>query len=243
MSTGKLETLARPLYQQVVDIMMRRIADGQWKSGQMLPSEPKLAVELGVSPGTVRKALDQLAAEQLVTRRQGLGTSVAVSTRKDMLYRFFKLIDKTGQRFMPDCEELGRNVVAPNKFFSGLFNLKGKEKVISVLRRRARDDDPIMTERVTLPIPLFKGLDKREAQLPTTLYDFFETDFGLKVLRAEEKLTAVIASQEDVELLNVREGSALMVIERTTFTFNDQIIEHRLSRMSTDNHAYLSELT
>jgi len=209
----------------------------------MLPSEPKLAVELGVSPGTVRKALDQLAAEQLVTRRQGLGTSVAVSTRADMLYRFFKLIDQTGQRFMPDCEEVWRKVQTPNKSFTDLFGLKAKEKITCFLRRRTNGADAIMTERVTLPMPLFRGIEKLEGALPTTLYDFFETDYGLKVLRVEEKLTAVIASPEDIELLNIEEGTALLAIERTTYTFNDQVIEHRLSRLSTDNHAYLSELT
>ncbi len=238
-----METLARPLYQQVVEIMMSRIADGHWKSGQMLPSEPKLAQELGVSPGTVRKALDQLAAEQLVTRRQGLGTSIAVSTREEMLYRFFKLIDASGKRFMPDCEELSRKVQASNKFFSQLFGLKPKEKIISVLRRRVSGDHPIMTELVTLPAPLFSGLEKLKGDMPTTLYDYFETDFALKVLRVEEKLTAVIASPEDVELLHVKKGTALLVIERTTYTFNDQVIEHRSSRLATENHAYLSELT
>lgn len=223
--------------------MMTRIAEGHWKSGQMLPSEPKLAIELGVSPGTVRKALDQLAAEQLVTRRQGLGTSIAVSTRADMLYRFFKLVNSSGERFMPDCEELMRQVETPSDFFSKLFGLKPKSKIISVLRRRLKGGESIMTELVTLPLPAFRGIEKLSDPLPTTLYDFFETEFNIKVLRVEEKLTAEIASPEDVKLLNVPIGSALLVIERTTFTFNDTVIEHRLSRLSTDKQAYLSELT
>lgn len=243
MSTGTIETVARPLYQQVVDIMMRRIAEGHWKSGQMLPSEPKLALELGVSPGTVRKALDQLAAEQLVTRRQGLGTSVAVSTREDMLYRFFKLIDESDGRFMPECEEISCRVEKATEFFVKLFSLKSKSKIIRVLRRRHNGDQPIMTELVSLPLVSFAGIDKLPDSLPTTLYDFFETDYGLKVLRVDEKLTADIATPEDVELLGVAAGSALLAIERTAFTFNNQIIEHRISRLSTSNHAYLSELT
>jgi len=243
LPTETVETLARPLYQQVVDIMMRRIAEGHWKSGQMLPSEPKLAQELGVSPGTVRKALDQLAAEQLVTRRQGLGTSVAVSTREDMLYRFFKLIDDAGGRLMPDCVELSRAMKKPDAFFTALFAAKPRSKILQVLRRRNNGDQPIMTERVTLPLASFSGLDKLAGPLPTTLYDFFETEYGLKILRVEEKLTADLATQEDVKLLDVAAGSALLAIERKAFTFNDQIIEHRLSRLSTRNHAYLSELT
>jgi len=243
LSAGKLETLARPLYQQVVDIMVRRIAEGKWKSGEMLPSEPKIALELGVSPGTVRKALDQLAADQLVTRKQGLGTSVAVSTRADMLYRFFKLIDTSGARFMPDCEEVMREIVTPDQEMKNLFNLKSKAKVANFLRRRNSDDRPVMTEMVTLPLPLFKGLDKLKNPLPTTLYDYFENEYNLKILRVEEILTAVNATNEDAKLLNVKKGTALLAIKRIAYTFSDQPVEHRLFRLLTENHAYLSELT
>src|SRR6478672_7519758 len=67
----------RPLYRQVRDVLVKRIADGVWQAGQMLPSEPDIAADLGVSPGTVRKALDEMTAENLVVRRQGRGTYVA----------------------------------------------------------------------------------------------------------------------------------------------------------------------
>jgi len=243
LPTGNTETLARPLYQQVVEIMTRRIAEGHWKSGEMLPSEPKLAEELGVSPGTVRKALDRLAAENLVTRRQGLGTSVAISTREGMLYRFFKLIDGSGKRFMPDCRQLSKKVVKANARSRGMFGLAKEARVARFLRLRTADELPIMIETVTLPLPLFNGVDKLEEPLPTTLYDFFESEFELKVLRVDERLSAENATAEDAEHLGVDAGAALLVIERTAFTFNDQAIEHRQSRLSTANHAYLSELT
>lgn len=243
LPTGNSETFARPLYQQVVEIMTRRIAEGHWKSGEMLPSEPKLAEELGVSPGTVRKALDRLAAENLVTRRQGLGTSVAISTREGMLYRFFKLIDGSGARFMPDCRQLSKKVTKANARFRDLFGLAREARVVKFLRLRTAANVPIMVETVTLPLPLFVGVDRLDEPLPTTLYDFFESEFELKVLRVDEKLSADTATAEDAKHLGVDVGTALLVIERTAYTFDDQVIEHRLSRLSTTNHAYLSELT
>ncbi|MFO0452679.1 MAG: GntR family transcriptional regulator [Pseudomonadota bacterium] len=61
----------RPLYRQVYDSLVRQIAEGAWRPGEALPSEQALAARLGVSQGTVRKALDTLAVEKLIERRQG----------------------------------------------------------------------------------------------------------------------------------------------------------------------------
>ena len=61
----------RPLYRQVRDILVKRIADGVWQPGQILPSESEVAADLGVSQGTARKALDSLTADHFVVRRQG----------------------------------------------------------------------------------------------------------------------------------------------------------------------------
>ena len=97
----------RPLYRQVKDVLMRRIADGVWAAGGALPSEPDIATDLGVSHGTVRKALDELAAENLVVRRQGKGTFVARHDEERILFQFFKLIPDSGERKFPDSRILG----------------------------------------------------------------------------------------------------------------------------------------
>src|SRR3954454_13988688 len=96
----------RPLYRQVRDTLVRRIADGVWRPGQLLPSEPELAVDLGVSQGTVRKALDEMTAENLVIRRQGRGTFVAKHDDARMLFQFFKLVPDKGERQVPDSKVL-----------------------------------------------------------------------------------------------------------------------------------------
>ena len=79
----------QPLYKQVYDVLVRRIAEGAWRPAEALPSEQALAAELNVSQGTVRKALDALVAENLVYRRQGKGTYVAEHTQEHALFRFF----------------------------------------------------------------------------------------------------------------------------------------------------------
>src|SRR3979490_1967836 len=88
----------RPLYLQVRDLVLERITSGTWKAGAMLPAEVDLARELGISSGTVRKALDALEAEHVVSRRQGKGTFVNDSTAQALAGRYDNLRSKNGQR-------------------------------------------------------------------------------------------------------------------------------------------------
>src|SRR5918912_1275476 len=91
----------RPLYRQVRELLVRRLAEGVWQPGQLLPSEGQLAAELGVSQGTVRKALDALTAERLLVRRQGRGTFVAEHDEHGT-FHFFKLMPDAGTPSFPE---------------------------------------------------------------------------------------------------------------------------------------------
>lgn len=93
MGIPTLHATPTPLYRQVKQILLQRIASGAWRPGDLVPAEPKLGQELGVSPGTVRKALDELASENLVVRQQGRGTFVATHTPTSSLFHFFRLVD------------------------------------------------------------------------------------------------------------------------------------------------------
>src|SRR6478609_6436556 len=100
----------RPLYAQVRDALVKRLVDGVWLPAQMLPSEFELAGELGVSQGTVRKALDALAAENLVVRRQGRGTFVAEHDEARILFQFFKLLPDSGKPTFPESKVVSARI-------------------------------------------------------------------------------------------------------------------------------------
>ena len=87
----------KPLYQQVKDLLIERLIGGYWRPGDLLPSEMQLAEQLGVSQGTVRKALDEMTAGNLLVRRQGRGTYVAEHDQEHALFHFFKLTDRRGR--------------------------------------------------------------------------------------------------------------------------------------------------
>ena len=103
-----------PLYQQIKGLILQSLQQGEWKPGEAIPSEMELAARFRVSQGTVRKAIDELAAENLVTRRQGKGTFVATHAERQVQYRFLKLLPDAGdaseegpaQRTILECRRL-----------------------------------------------------------------------------------------------------------------------------------------
>src|SRR5215212_7020340 len=146
----------RPLYRQVRDVLVKRIADGMWQAGQALPSEPEIAADLGVSQGTVRKALDAMTAENLVVRRQGRGTYVAKHDDARILFQFFKLVPDSGERSFPDSRVLdARKHVDVNA--AEILGLKAREFVVRIDRVRLIRDEACVTEQIHLPAALFPG--------------------------------------------------------------------------------------
>src|SRR5258706_2679685 len=91
----------RRLYAQVRERLIERIRSGEWKPGQLIANEFEIAAEFGVSQGTARKAIGDLASEGLVVRRQGRGTFVVEHTPAHVLFRFFNLFDEAGAGAIP----------------------------------------------------------------------------------------------------------------------------------------------
>ncbi len=244
MSASESEAAPRfePLYQQVRQILQDRIASGDWAPGALLPAEPKLAEQLGVSPGTVRKALDALALEKLVVRHQGRGTFVSAQTPDSALFHFFSIIGADGQTAIPDSREISREVTMATADEKRRLGLSGKAKVLRLDRERALGGEAAMVERVVIPLALFPDLGKSEEALPNTLYDLYQHRYGVTILRADETLRAVPAGGRVARLLGVSAGTPLLEIDRTAYSFEDQPVEWRASLLNTAHFAYRNVL-
>src|SRR5436190_44350 len=101
---------AGALYKSVRAAMTSSLARGEWKPGDLIPSEFALAERFGVSKGTIRRALDELVAEKILVRRQGSGTYVAIHSRDRALYHFFHLASRDGKKELPVRELLSYRV-------------------------------------------------------------------------------------------------------------------------------------
>lgn len=232
----------RPLYSQVYETIVKQIAEGVWKAGQSLPSEQALAAQLGVSQGTVRKALDALAIDKVIDRRQGKGTYVAELTQERSLFRFFRLSRPDGARAVPTSgdETVKRRKIRQPE--AQALSLDSGAEVIEIVRTRFADERPIAHERIVLPVEYFPGLD-RLAPLPNTLYALYQRNYGINIVSTEEKLRAVAASRDDTRRLGLRAGTPLLEVERVAVAVDGKRVEWRLSRCDTTTLVYAVTLT
>jgi len=234
----------QPLYRQVYEVLVRRIAEGTWRPGQTLPSEQALAAELGVSQGTVRKAMDSLAAENLILRRQGKGSFVAEHTQEHALFRFFRLARPSPDR-EPVTPQLGRTGVrarAANRSEQLRLRLAGGADVIEIRRTRLIDETPTINEKIILPASLFPGMERQEA-LPNTLYSLYQNVFGISIAFAREELRAVLADKRDAAALDIAVGAPLLQIDRIGVALDGRRVEWRTSRCDTRNLVYAVDVT
>ncbi|MEQ8966004.1 MAG: GntR family transcriptional regulator [Azospirillaceae bacterium] len=232
----------RPLYRQVHDLLRRRIAQGHWRPDDPLPSEGRLAVELGVSQGTVRKALDDLARENLVVRRQGRGTFVAAHSVERSLFHFFMLCGDEGERRLPTSRLLDCRRGLAGEAERARLGLPEGASVLRIDRLRLLGERPAIVERVVLPAALFPDLGNGGEAIPNTLYDLYQRRFGVTVARATERLKAVAATSDEAEQLSVVPGAPLLEIDRLALDLDGRPVEWRLSRCLTDEVHYASVL-
>jgi len=208
-----------PLYQQIKLLITRSLQQGEWKPGEAIPAETDLAARYRVSQGTVRKAIDELATENLLVRRQGKGTFVATHAEEQIQYRFLSLAPDDGkprgmERHFIDC----KRIRAPAPVARAL-DLKGVEGTILVRRTLLQDGRPVVFDEIWLPALMFKGLTaERLTDNIGPMYSLFETEFGVRMIRAEEKIRAVAADAAAAEVLAVAPGTPLLSVERLSFT-------------------------
>ena len=232
-----------PLYQQIKALMTRSLQEGEWLPGAAIPSEIELAARFKVSQGTVRKAIDELAAENLLVRRQGKGTFVATHAEEKVQFRFLRLTPDVGEpggmeRRVIDC----RRQRAPAELARAL-QLRPNDAAIQVRRLLSFRGAPVVLDDIWLPASLFKGLTaERLSGYRGPMYGLFESEFGVRMIRAEEKIRAVAADPASAVLLGLEAGSPLLSVERLSMTYGDKPVELRRGLYSTASHYYRNEL-
>ena len=227
---------ARPLYLQVRDVLVQRIVVGHWKPGATLPNETQLAQQLGISIGTVRKALDLMEVERIVTRRQGRGTFVNDYASAETTFPFSMFHNDEGLRISGDKRgrSMTRDVASPEE--AARLGLRRGDEVIRIERVRAHQGQTFMTEVCYLPAKYFTR---------------FPEDFGsyrlsalaqlnaILVGRADERVDIVPAKETDARDLDVAEGTPLLRLDRVIFSDHEEALEWRVAHCFMRNERYL----
>ncbi|WP_175781862.1 GntR family transcriptional regulator [Burkholderia anthina] len=228
-----------PRYQQLRDDLVRRIAAGEWAPEQAICTEAELSQFYGVSTGTLRKAIDLLVADGVLTRTQGKGTFVRRPRFDSSLFRFFRFKSVDGKPVRPTAKVLSREVVKPNEAIRSALRLAQYEEAIHLTRLRLIDGQPVLSEEIWLPRARFEAL----ATLPLEdfedlLYPLYERICRQIVASATEILNVEQATEGDAALLHVNSGSPVILVRRVAADFSGMPIEWRTTRGAASEFQY-----
>jgi GntR family transcriptional regulator len=232
-----------PLYKEVKIRLTRSLAAGEWKPGQAIPSESRLAERFNVSIGTIRKAIDELVAERILLRQQGRGTFVATHTEDRTLFYFFHIVGKDATRELPVTELLSFRKARASAMEEERLRLSRGAATFRIQNLLKLGGRPVVFDEITVPADRFPDLDENAfAEREGTIYGLYQARYGISVLRISERLSAAPASARAATLLDMTAESPALVIKRVAYTYDDTPVEYRVSWVNTDRHEYSSDL-
>jgi GntR family transcriptional regulator len=233
-----------PLYQQVKQHLVQRVLRGEWRPSELLPSEMKLAHEYSLSQGTVRKAIEEMAQEGLVSRQAGRGTFVTSHAGNYRPFRFHKLFSDSGQRIANEQVTFVhvRRQPVGQRAGAGL-GLKPKAPGVECLRLRDLDDRPVLVEEIVLPERLFEGVATMlEEEKPPSIYLLLERHYNVLVTRVLERVRARIATEREADCLGLAAGTPVLEVERIAYSLGGEPVEWRIMVGETSRIHYASPM-
>ena len=239
MPTNHFST--RPLYLQLRDALAERVAGGEWRPGAAIPNEGDLAREFGVSAGTMRKALDLLEDEHLLTRRQGRGTFVNDQSSEELAIRFCNVRKADGRRIVSQFRDLKISEETADEMERARLQLAPKDRVFRAHRVRLDKDRPFMVETLSVPAALFPDLAKANAAALPHVAELAQRH-GILLGKAEERVSVETATTDIAKALEIEVGAPVVVLDRVVFGLDRRPVEWRMGRCHLAGGHYLAEM-
>ena len=234
---------ANLLYRQVQIALTRKLAAGDWKPGDAIPSETTLAREFRVSIGTIRKAVDALVAGNILLRQQGRGTFVAMHTEDRTLFYFFHIARKDGGKELPVHELLSFSKARAEPAEAERLDLGRGTPTLRMRNALKLGGRPVILDDIVVPAALFPGLNEAIYRArDNTIYAFYQARYRINVIRISERLSAEIPPASVAAALGVPANAPVLAIRRVAYTYNNTPVEYRVSWLDTREHEYLSDL-
>lgn len=246
---GMLKTSAeapafQPLYRQIKLLITQSLVSGEWRPGEPIPSEIELANRYSVSQGTVRKAVSELADENLLIRFQGKGTFVASHAEEGSKFHFLRLTPDRGELKQLTAQLIEFRRERADAASARLLGLPTNGGVCLIRRVMLLSDRATVYEEVRLPARRFKGLTAAVIERhECMLYSMYEVGFGVRILHADERIRAVAAPREVAASLSLPAGAPVLLIERVAFTYAEEPAELRRSWCDTRDYHYRNRIT
>lgn len=227
-----------PLYRRLYQAFAEEIARGAWMPGDSLPAETRIAEIYRIAPGTVRKAIDELADRQLVDRRHGQGTFVTRPNFDNAMLRFFRFRDDRGGPVLPESRILTRAIIETPGWLSDRWPIPERE-LVHLRRQRSWEGAVRLVEDIFLPVPLFRPLiTADEAEIGPLLYPAYERLCHQVVYGIEEDIVIRDATDADRQVLGLAAGDLVVEIARLARNAVGAPLEWRLSRAEARRFRY-----
>jgi len=231
-----------PLYQQIYQLLRTKILSGQWHPGDMMPSEVDLMDQYQVSRATVRQALDELASDGLIYRKQGKGTFVSPPTVEQGLVRIVSFTEDMEQRgFTPGTKLVSAGLVPATEMLASKLQIQVGEPLARIERLRLADDEPMSLEVSFLVQRYCPGILTQD-YTTHSLRLMLEERYGIRITSARQTIQAISATEELSGLLTVEANAAILYIERTSFSEFDVPVEYLRLYHRGDRYTLHSEL-
>jgi len=230
-----------PVYMQIEEQLKKKIAEGIYKVGQVIPSERELALQYDVSRMTVRQAITNLVNDGLLYREKGRGTFVSSPKLEQPLNGLTSFTEDMLARGMVPSSQLVKfeRKPAPFELAQDLL-IESGEDVYSIMRIRNADGEPMAIERTYLPAKLFPGLTAEKLQ--TSLYSLIESHYQLTIGNAIQQMEAALTTKEDAQFLHIPPSGVVLLIKRTSFLDSGQPFEIDRSVYRADRYKFISEI-
>lgn len=235
---------AAPLHERVKRHMSEAILVGEWPPGMVLPSEVALAKGFGIAVGTVRRAMTDLVAEGLLSRRRKTGTVVTGRAPHHSLRFFFQyfrlhradgsLVKSTSQFLSVEARPATTGEAERLQMSAGC--------VLAIHRIRHADGRPVMHERLLFPEERVPGIPREPEALPSLLYLHLLEQYGIRISAVRETITADLASDEDMALLELPDRQAVLTIDEVAYDQAGVPTILGWHRATTASHAYVNEI-
>jgi GntR family transcriptional regulator len=243
-SVSTIGTIGNTRYKAVKNALLAALAAHEWKGGEAIASEKQLAERFGVSIGTLRKAIDELVAENILMRHQGLGTFVVQHQRDQHFFRFFRIARLDGEKTYPVVKLERFKTAKASGEIAELLEIDAGTRVFMFTNRITLHGETVATDNITVAEQRFAGLTEAALrERPSTLYAFYQEAFGINVVGTNERVRAASADELDSALLGVAQGSPLLEVRRVAYSYHQKPIEVRISHVNTERYEYVVGMT
>jgi len=248
-TTAMNDTTARglpldvPLYKDVKRRLTDALTRGDWKPGAAIPAERRLSERFRISVGTVRKAIDELVAENILIRQQGRGTFVASHNREREVFYFLHVVPQHGPKQYPEVQLQAFARGKADRMTAEALAIEPGDSVIRIRNVLRLDGVQVIVDDIALPALRFAGLTERQfGERRSTIYNLYQEAFGISVVKTRERVRATPADDASAALLAVTPATPLLQIRRVALTYRDAPVEHRVSLVNTERHEYWAEI-